>query len=163
VLDVVDKQKLMKLAIGMLEQELTALSAAAKAAHEAATHEESKAEDQHDTRGIEASYLAGAHASRKEELERQILTYRFFPIKDFEPGDVIVPGALVELELQGRRSHYFLITSGGGITVLMDGRPVRFITPRAPLGEALTGRRLGETVSVESQSLQREYEIVGIQ
>ena len=57
------KQKLIEAILLELESELSVLADAAKAAHLAATHEESVAEDPHDTRGVEASYLAGAQAN----------------------------------------------------------------------------------------------------
>src|SRR5581483_11142644 len=59
-----DKRRLVETVQQHLAEELATLMQAAKAAHEAATHEESKAEDQHDTRGLEASYLAGSGAAR---------------------------------------------------------------------------------------------------
>jgi hypothetical protein len=47
-----------------VRQELQAVEEAALASHHAATHEESRSEDKHDTRSIEAGYLAGAQAQR---------------------------------------------------------------------------------------------------
>ena len=59
-----DKQAIIDRLVEKLQSEAEALVRAAQAAHEAATHEESRAEDHHDTRGLEASYLAGAQAQR---------------------------------------------------------------------------------------------------
>jgi hypothetical protein len=53
-----------------VSSEIAALTASARAAHQAATHEESKAEDRHDTFAIEASYLAAGQSARVMELEK---------------------------------------------------------------------------------------------
>lgn len=145
-----------------LESELAVVLRAAEAAREAATHEESKPEDSHDTRGLEASYLAGAQAGRAEELKRLVTVYRHMELREFKEGEPIAPGALVELDLDGRRSHYFLVAEGGGLSVSAGGQKVLVITPQAPLGEALLGHKSGEGVEVEVQKALREYEIVSI-
>ncbi len=156
-----DKREILNLLIEKLQLEVSGLLAAARAAHEAATHEESRAEDSHDTRGLEASYLAGAQAQRAAELGALISAYRLMPLKDFGPKDAIAPGALVELASleSGRKAHYFVVPRGGGAAVQSQGKSIQIIAPQSPLGEALVGRRQGE---VEAQGAVREYEVVGV-
>jgi transcription elongation GreA/GreB family factor len=161
-LKTVSKQKLIESLVAQLTAELEAMTQAARAAHEAATHEESRAEDQHDTRGLEASYLAGAQAARASELAQTIAYYRALPVAEWGESRPVAPGALVELELGERRTLYFLVAQGGGLTVNVDGARIQVITPRAPLGEALLGRVLGEPVEVEAQGQLREYVLVGV-
>src|SRR4051795_10826976 len=108
-----NKRRLVETIQIHLAEELATLVQAAKAAHEAATHEESKAEDQHDTRGLEASYLAGAQASRAAELRQQQHVFRTLALRDFGPEESIGVGALVELEIDGKRSLYLLLPIGG--------------------------------------------------
>src|SRR3954451_22195157 len=106
-----DKRRLVDTIQIHLAEELATLMQAAKAAHEAATHEESKAEDQHDTRGLEASYLAGAQAQRAAELHAQLLMWKHLPVREYGSNDVACPAALVELEFQGgkaTRAFYFI-------------------------------------------------------
>lgn len=161
----VDKRKVIDQAVSRLSDELAALIQAANAAHEAATHEESRAEDQHDTRGLEASYLAGAQAARAAELQKLISIFRQLPLRDWIEGEPAAIGALVELELEstGKRSIHFIAPLGGGISVKMNESTVQFITPQAPLGEALMGKKVGDLVEVEaSQGLVREYEVIRI-
>src|ERR1700734_932463 len=93
----IDKTELITQIRLKLETELQSITLAAKAAHEAATHEESKAEDSHDTRGIESSYLAGAQAQRASEILQQIHGYKFMKLKEFSSKDPIAATALVEL------------------------------------------------------------------
>jgi transcription elongation GreA/GreB family factor len=154
-----NKQKVIDLFIQKLSEELAVIEQAAKAAHEAATHEESKAEDQHDTRGLEASYLAGAQAQRAGELQRQILAFRQISA---QPTERIAEGALVELDLAGKRSHCIYARVGGGFSVQTEGKTIQVITPLSPLGEALEGKRAGDSVEVDLQSGTREYEIIAV-
>lgn len=160
-----DKRKLIDSAISRLSDELSALVQAAKAAHEAATHEESRSEDKHDTRGLEASYLAGAQAARAGELQKMISIFRQFQIREFSKNEPAAIGALVELELEpsGKRSFHFISPVGGGISLSVDGVTVQFITPQAPLGDAILGKKVGDLVEVEAaQGLTREYNFIKI-
>lgn len=134
----------------------------AAAAKDAATHEESRAEDKHDTRATEAGYLAGAQAARVAELRRVLTVLRMFPLRDLAPEAQIAPGALVELETNGARALYFLIPQVGGISVRVADRPVQVISPQSPLGDALLGRRRGEVIEVEMGPKTREYEVISV-
>src|SRR4051812_33259314 len=111
-----DKTVIRSLLMEKLQAEADGLAQAAKAAHAAATHEESRAEDQHDTRGIEASYLAGAQAQRATDLQALVSTYRQLSVAELGLNDLISPGALVELQimLPARKSWYFVVPRGGG-------------------------------------------------
>lgn len=156
------KKQLIQQIMLQLDQELLTITESAKAAYEAATHEESKAEDQHDTRGIEASYLADAQAGRLADLKQLILMYRFLPIREFKSDDQMAIGALAELDLDGKRSFYFLVNQGGGLSVRLDNKAIQVITPRAPLGNALVGKRVGDVIEVESQNFYREYKLMSL-
>mgnify|MGYP000325991127 FL=1 len=138
------------------------MTRSALAAHKEATHPESQAEDRHDTRGLEASYLAGAQASRAKEIQRLVQVFKFLHLPEYHDGDLIGPGALVELELNERKSWYFLVPQGGGLTFQWEGKPVCVLTPQAPLGEALLGRAVGQKIEVENKNLVREYQVVSL-
>lgn len=157
-----DKRRIVQDIQAGLAEELRLLENSARAAHEAATHEESRQEDSHDTRSIEASYLAGAQAKRAAEIKRLITLFRFFPLREFEADAVACAGALVELSFNGTHAFYFLVPQGGGFSTKVEGKPVQVITPESPMGEALLGRRVGDTVEVETRSGDRSYEIVSI-
>jgi transcription elongation GreA/GreB family factor len=157
-----NKEQLVQAILSQLKTEFDAMTLAARASHEAATHSESKAEDQHDTRGLEASYLAGAQAHRAAELSQQIAFYRSFAVRAFDTGDSVEAGALLELSQNGKRFHYFLVPQGGGMSVQLDGKKIQVITPHAPLGEALLGKSQGDSVEVDLQGTTREYELVSI-
>jgi len=139
-----------------LRREFATLTQAARSAHEAATHAESRSEDQHDTRGLEASYLAGAQAARAAEIERQLQIFQKIPRTPANPDSPISSGALIELQetLEKRqvRSLCLLSPAGGGIVVKLGELKVQVITPQSPLGEALLGSRQGDDIEIETDS-----------
>lgn len=158
----IEKKRVVDEIIAKLETELAHIEKAALAAREAATHEESKPEDSHDTRGLEASYLAGAQMARATELKNIIASYKFMPLRNFTEDDHIDAGALVELDYNQKKSFYFLVPQGGGVTVQVDQKNIQVITPKSPLGDALLGRWVGDIIEVEGQNITREYEITQI-
>ena len=154
------KSKLIDLILKTLDSEVASLTLSAKAAHEAATHEESKAEDSHDTRGLEASYLAGAQQARIQTLLKVITFFQFFKIRDFQPTDPVSIGACIDLKLEGKEVTYFLASHGGGMSVSLEGKSIQVITPQAPLGETLMDKFVGDTIEIESRNVIREYEVI---
>lgn len=157
-----DKKKLIEQIQQHLAQELAVLVQAAKAAHEAATHEDNKPENEYDTRGIEASYLAGAQAKRAGEIQQQLMMYKYLPVREYTDKDVICAGTLVEMELGKTKAFYFLVPAGGGMITRVDGQAVQVITANSPIGEAMLGRKVGDLVEVESRDSVREYRILSI-
>jgi hypothetical protein len=112
------KKALLQLFDAKIAEMLRVLTQSALEAHAAATHSESKAEDQYDTRGLEASYLAGAQSRRAMELEQILNTYRFIDLKTFGSDVPIASTALIELRPEeGTPSLYLLMPNGGGMTV----------------------------------------------
>ena len=158
----IDKPALLQEIRIQLEQELAILIQAAKAAHEAATHEESKPEDSHDTRGLESSYLAGAQAHRVTEIEEMLNFFRQLELKDFSESDLIAATAVVELKFGGRKTLYLIAPLGGGMRVTVGGKVIQIITPQSPVGEELIGQRVGDEIEVETQGMTREFEITAI-
>lgn len=164
------KPKVIAAFIAKFESEAEALAASAKAAHEAATHEESKAEDSHDTRGVEASYLAGAQSARIAELKAVILEYKALHATSLlgKPLASIAAGALVTIQplvdadsekLKGSAIHALFAVRGGGTAVEIDGQAYSVFTPTSPIGEAIFGGAAGEVVEIESKGGGRAYRI----
>lgn len=157
-----DKKALIAQIIEKLEEERTAQAQAAISTYEAATHEESEAEDQYDTRGLEASYLAGAQAKRVIELEQFITYCKFLDVKTFGEDDPINAGALVELDHDGKITWAFLLPKGGGMSIDFGGHTIQIVTPKSPLGDAIVGRHAGDLALVDTGKETREYEIVSV-
>ncbi len=169
------KLKVIRAFVSKFESELEGVARSAKAAHEAATHEESKAEDSHDTRGVEASYLAGAQAARAEELKQVILEYRTMAASLDETtrpavGTAVV-GSLIQVQplvsedddrAKGPPLHALIALRGGGTNVEVDGTSYSVFTPSSPIGEAVFGAAAGEDVIIESKGGNRSYRIARI-
>jgi len=156
------KKKIVDEIMLHLQEELDLIERSAKIAHAEATHSESKAEDQYDTRAIEAGYLAQAQAARADEIKRQILIFKYLPIREVSQSDVIEPGIVAELEHNGRNAYYFLVPQGGGLVLKIDDKPVQVITPQSPLGDALLGRKVDDIIEVEAGKQIREYLVVAL-
>ena len=146
-----------------LTEELASLERAVAAAHEGATHGEAVAEDKYDTRGLEASYLAGAQEARARDLRQVITLYRSLPVREFESGDCIDAFALVRLEADdGALRTYYLGPQGGGVRLEFEGEDILVITPRAALGATLMEQAPGDDVIVDTQNGPRQYKIVAL-
>src|SRR5688572_5394999 len=138
----------METIIAQLVGELESFAKAARAAHAEATHEQSKAENKYDTRGLEASCLARGQSRQAAELEQAIAKLRALPVREFgdEPADV---GALIELRAKNEKSHYFLLPCAGGTEVSWGDDEILVITPESPLGQQIVGKKKGERFELE--------------
>ena len=144
-----NKKDLIKTFADYLQEELAALIAAAKATYEAATHEESKPENEYDTRGLEASYLAGAQAKRVGEIREVLYQFQTLEFKDFSPTDPVLSTALVDVDINGKKSLLLFMPKGGGVSLRLDGQNVQVVTPHSLLGEAILGSKAGDEVEYE--------------
>ncbi len=158
-----DKSNLVKSICKKLEADLVILQDAARATYDAATNEESKPENEYDTRALEASYLASAQAKRVGEIEELLFVFKNLEIKNFKSTDAVLSTALIEVESDNRKSFVFLMSKGGGIQLEIESMPVQIITPHSPLGEALLGLKVGDVAVVEGAKKILEYEILSIQ
>src|SRR5664279_4878320 len=98
------KTHLIEQIIASLTESVGVLEKAARASHEEATHESSKAESKYDTRGLEAAYLAGGQARQAKEILDSIKAYEALVTRAFAPGEPIELTALVELDVDGTPS-----------------------------------------------------------
>lgn len=156
------KKKLVEQICLQLEKDLVALKAAALETYAAATGEESQPENQYDTRALEASYLAGAQAQRVADVEESLNIYKHLEVRDFTDQSPIGPTALVDLDLDGKKSRVFITPAGGGLIVVFEGKNVQVLTPKSPLGEALVGLKTGDFAVIDQQNRTLEYEILKV-
>jgi transcription elongation GreA/GreB family factor len=141
---ILSKRPLLKRIIAELTRSLGVLEKAARASHEEATHESSRAESKYDTRGLEAAYLAGGQARQTKEILDAIALYESLTLKKFAAGDPIDLTALVELEVDGARSWFFIGPKSGGLEIEHQGEEIIVITPQSPLGQNLIGKKAGQ-------------------
>lgn len=100
-------------------------------------------------------------AARVDDIKRQLLMYKFLPVRPFTSEDVICPGGLVELEINQMHAYYLIVPAGGGLVTRVDGKAVQVITPNSPLGEALMGKKVGDAADVQVGGKPRHYKVVG--
>ena len=144
-----NKRALIRKIVARLTDELEVYFRAAQASRAEATHEQSKAENKYDTRGLEASYLARGQSRQAAEIQGAIAAFERLDARKFGTGDLIDVGAFVELELNGKTTAYFIGPRAGGTEVLHDRQEVLVITPQSPLGEQLLGRKQGDVLQIK--------------
>jgi transcription elongation GreA/GreB family factor len=156
------KRAIVKKIIVKLTEEMALSMKAARTAREEATGEGSKAEHKYDTRGLEAAYLAGGQARQAAETEKAIAQYETLALRKFGAKDPIDLTALVELESDGERIFHFLGPVSGGLELTHDGRQILVITPQAPLGQNLIGKKQGDRLKMKLGGLPVEYRVVSV-
>lgn len=139
------KQEIIARILGRLREELERLTQAALATHADATHEESKADNKYDTRGLEASYLAHGQSRAAQEAAEALAQFQAMTLRDYTAADPIGLAALVTLE---DGSRYFVGPRAGGTEIEFDGATVMVVTPASPLGRQLVGRRKGDLLDL---------------
>jgi transcription elongation GreA/GreB family factor len=158
-----NKKILLDILINELKANLEALVHAALVAKEAATGEESKAENKYDTRGLEASYLAGAQAKRAEELREMIYKLQKINLRTYDKTDAVGLAAVVKVMIDDQvEKHFFVLPSAGGQKVIFEGITYHVITPESPVGSLFLGKKIENSFQVKINQKEFEYQIVSI-
>ena len=157
-----NKTSLLTQIVAALGESLEVLERAARASHAEATHESSRAESKYDTRGLEASYLAGGQARQAREIMDSMKTYGTLAPRDFAPGDLIDLTAVVKLETDGAPAMYFIGPKSGGVEVVFNGEEITVITPQSPLGQNLMGKKAGQSWAVKDGRVSVKYRIAKV-
>ncbi len=142
----IEKAALKAELIRLLDAELAELQASHEATLAAATHEEAKPENDKDTRAIEQSYLARGQAARVQEVEAGVGLVRGLEVRALGEGARVALGALVSIEDDDGPKRVLLAPYGGGRK--LAGGAVQVVTPQAPLGRALIGKRADDELEV---------------
>ena len=138
------------------------LEKAARASHAEATHESSRAENKYDTRGVEAAYLAGGQARQAREVLEAVEIYENLPAKVFSERTPIDISALVEVEMDGVKSVFFIGPKNGGLEIIHNKREITVLTPQSPLGSKLMGKLEGASWTEKGDAASR-YKILSVQ
>ena len=154
----VNKTKVIEALQKEILKNLELALAAAQNTYDIATHEDSKAENKYDTRGLEASYLAGAQALRVSDLRDTLALIANFNAKVFSDSDKLALGALVELRSGFKQLWVLLMPKGGGQSAVCDSHPVQIVTPESPLGLQLIGKEVGDEFKISN----RDYEVTAV-
>jgi transcription elongation GreA/GreB family factor len=157
------KEELIEQLVRALRAAQTAADRLARETAEAANHPEAKPDSDKDTRKIELSYLAAGQAARASELETAIAMLANLPLRRFGPDEAVALGALVTLDVGGKKQRVFLCSAGGGEKLASEGGDVSVVTPQSPLGAGLVGKKIGETFELRVAGQIREVEILALE
>jgi transcription elongation GreA/GreB family factor len=157
-----NKRTLIQKIITQLASELEVYFRAAQNSRAEATHEQNKVEGKYNTRGLEASYLARGQSKQAAELEAVIAEFEKLEARKFAANEVIGVGALVELEVGGEKSFYFIGPRAGGTEVMQDKKDILVITPQSPLGAQLMEKKQGDRPQLELAGRRQPAHIVSV-
>lgn len=155
----IEKTRVLAALRERLEHDLAVAAEAQRQTQSGATHEESKPENDKDTRALESSYLARGQAQRVIELTQAVASASALVLRAFGPDSPIGATALVALDDGSDIAHYFLSPVGGGLSFEVDGALVRVLTTASPLGRALVGQIEGADIEVHTPQGMRQYSI----
>jgi len=127
-----------------LRDEVKHAVAASKDAAEYATNEESRAESQWDTQGLEASYLAAGQAGMAKQWAAAVEELQSERADLLKPNSRVSLGALFKCDFAGSEEYFFYAGVAGGHVVPVEGREVTVITPQSPLAHKLLNLRAGD-------------------
>lgn len=156
------KAQLLRLIVASLLEKFELLERAARTSHGEATHESSKAENKYDTRGLEAAYLARGQSRQAKEILESIQAYNALSAQDYGPDEAIDLNAVVELEVDGSASTYFVGPRAGGLEVHVGKKEVVVITPQSPLGQNLMGKKAGARWTAKQGGRTVKYHVVTV-
>lgn len=157
------KSEILQLFFEDLERELNTLVEAAFAAREAATNPEAKAENKYDTRGLEASYLAGAQAKRAGELRESINKLKKVELREYSEGDEIESMAIVTVQNEDDvEKKFFLVPIEGGAKIQHESATYFFVTPDSPIGQCLWNQSVGHEFEFTIKGQTQFFEITNV-
>lgn len=159
----VDKKEILKKIIEHHKSELQALINSAHEAKSAATDPEAKAENKYDTRGLEASYLAGAQAKRAQELKDDLFQLEKLEIRSYNKSTPIETTALIKASADDEDAKwFFLVPERGGLKLKIDNIEVLTLSMHSPLGKNFYKRKQGDFFDLEINDQSKEYEILEV-
>ncbi|MEO7599640.1 MAG: GreA/GreB family elongation factor [Opitutus sp.] len=147
-----NKLALRDLILTQLRSELALQTRAAQLSRDEAISEESKPENQYDMHSQEAAYLAEGQGRLAAEIAASIALYETMVISPVESDSGVVVGAVVAVEHAERRTSYFIGPRAGGLEIGIEGTTVLVLTPQSPLGRELLGKRVGDSVRVQTRT-----------
>lgn len=139
-----DKSEFYKQLIETLRNELKLALGASRDAAAYATNEESKADSQWDTQGLEASYLAAGQAGQARKWAEMIESLQSGSEELLRPKEKIVLGALFSCAFGSGEEWFFFARAAGGQVVRFQGEAVTVISRDSPLAPRLLGLAPGD-------------------
>ncbi len=136
--------------LGSLRARLSLAENASRDAADYATNEESRAESEWDTQGIEASYLAAGQAAHARELMDSIQMIQGMLASPPLSNERVVSGSLVQCRFDQDKEWLYFAPTAGGEVFKVDGMEITVVTPQSPLGHRLSGLTVGASFDLPS-------------
>jgi len=156
--------------VAQLAAHLRETAATARSSMEAAVAEArdgaTPAEKREDARvSQENSGLARGHRARLERLGADLAALDRFEPATLGPRARVEVGAVVEVEDGDEGRTFFLAPVGAGIELTGPGGDgfLSVVTPASPIGRAVLGRGIGESLEVVVRGESREWTITHVE
>jgi transcription elongation GreA/GreB family factor len=157
-----DKQFLVEQLTDQLRESAAVARKAGQAAAEEARDGASPAEKREDARvHQENSSLARAQTERAQRAAAELSVLETFRPQNFAANGAVALGAIVEVEDEDQGRTFFLAPVGAGVELTGPGGDgfLSVVTPKSPVGQAVLGKRVGDTVEVTVKGEPREWTI----
>ena len=157
-----DKQFLVDQLTEQLRESAAVARRAGQAAADEARDGASPAEKREDARvHQENSTLARAQAERAQRAAAELSVLETFHPPNFAANGAVALGAIVEVEDGDQGRTFFLAPVGAGVELTGPGGDgfLSVVTPKSPVGQAVLGKRVGDTVEVTVKGEPREWTI----
>ena len=158
-----EKKDLLAAIVAQLKADHDTYFEGAKAAHEAAMNDENIPDNKYETLSLEASYLAQGQANRAEEIRATLKIFENLPLVKFGEDSPVALGAWVQLESeQDEEMWIFIAPRAGGLTLEACGVTTTLVSPGSPIGGALVGKLLGDSIELMTRKEMLEWEIMQV-
>jgi transcription elongation GreA/GreB family factor len=157
-----DKQFLVEQLASRLRESVQVARKAGEAAAEEARAGATPAEKREDARvAMEYAGLARGQKDRAARTAAEITLLESFRPRPLPAKGPIALGAVVEVEDGSQGRTFFLAPVGAGVELHGPGGDgfLSVVTPASPVGKAVIGKRVGDTVEVLVQGEPREWAI----
>jgi transcription elongation GreA/GreB family factor len=157
-----DKKFLIEQMAERLRESANVARKASQAAAEVARDGATPAEKREDARvALEFSSLAKGQTERATRVAAELSTLETFRPPPVSPNGPITLGAIVEVEDEALGRTFFLAPVGAGMELTGPGGDgfLSVVTPISPVGRAVLGRRVDDTVEVMVHNEPREWTI----
>lgn len=146
-----DKQFLVEQLVGRLRESAQIARKAGEAAAEEASAGATPAEKREDARvAMEYAGLARGQKQRAALTAADVSVLETFRPRPLAARAPIALGAIVEVEDGSQGRTFFLAPVGAGVQLTGPGGDgyLSVVTPASPVGKAVMGRRVGDTIEV---------------
>ena len=114
------------------------------------------------TRETKSKYARLTQSRQAAETQAAVEKFEKLALKVFGPTDEIELSAFVEVAVGRERMFFFVAPCKGGLEIQHHNQEVLVITPLAPLGQQLVGKKTGDAFKWGAGKTAVEYRIVAV-